>query len=82
MEDMRIDKYLKITRLIKRRTIATKACKDGNVFINEKVAKPGTKVSVGDIIRIEFGENVVTVKVNAISGHIKKEDVSELIDYI
>ena len=82
MEDMRIDKYLKITRLIKRRTVATKACKDGKVFINEKIAKPGTKVDVNDIIRIEFGENIVSVKVKAISGHIKKEDVSELIEYI
>jgi|LGOV01.1.fsa_nt_gb ribosomal 50S subunit-recycling heat shock protein len=82
MEDMRIDKFLKITRLIKRRTVATKACKDGNVFINEKIAKPGTKIAIGDIIRIEFGENIVNVKVIDINGHIKKEDVSNLIEYI
>jgi ribosomal 50S subunit-recycling heat shock protein len=82
MGDIRLDKFLKITRLIKRRTVATKACKDGNVFVNEKIAKAGTKIAIGDIIRIEFGENIVSVKVRDISEHIKKEDVSRLIDYI
>lgn len=79
---MRIDKFLKITRLIKRRTIATKACKEGNVFINDKVAKASTKVRVNDIIKIEFGESVVKVKVKDIQKHIKKEEVDRLIEYI
>ena len=55
---MRIDKFLKVSRIIKRRTVANEACSQGRVLVNDKVAKPGTDVKPGDIIEIRFGENV------------------------
>jgi len=59
---MRIDKYLKVSRLIKRRTLANEACEQGRVLINGKVAKPGTEVKVGDIIEIRFGNSTTKLK--------------------
>ena len=53
---MRIDKFLKVSRIIKRRTVANEACSQGRVLVNDKVAKPGTDVKPGDIIEIRFGE--------------------------
>lgn len=79
---MRIDKFLKVSRLIKRRTVAKKACEDGNVFVNDQAVKPGHQVEINDIIRIEYNDNTVQVKVKDIQSHIKKENVEELIEYI
>jgi len=81
-ETMRIDKFLKVSRLIKRRTVAKKACEDGNVFVNDSEVKPGNEVTIGDIIRIEYNESTVKVKVLTIKDHVKKEEVSDLIEYI
>ncbi|MEF9959795.1 MAG: RNA-binding S4 domain-containing protein [Niameybacter sp.] len=75
---MRIDKYLKLTRIIKRRTIAQEACDQGRVSINEKVAKASTNVSVGDIIQIQFGEKLLKYEVLDIKEHVKKEDTESL----
>lgn len=75
---MRIDKYLKIARIIKRRTIANKACEAGRVLINDKVAKSGTKVVVGDVVKIRFGDNVTKFEVLEIKDHVRKEEVSNL----
>ncbi len=71
---MRIDKFLKNSRLIKRRTIAKEACDQGRVFVNDKVAKAGTEVKVGDIIRVEFGNNSISAQVLNLSESCKKED--------
>ena len=60
---MRIDKFLKNSRLIKRRSVAKEACEQERILINDKVAKPGTEVREGDVIRIQFGNSVVTAKV-------------------
>lgn len=73
---MRIDKYLKVSRLIKRRTIANEACDAGRISINGKVAKAGSEVKVGDIIEIQFGNNVTKVQVTAIKESTKKEDAA------
>jgi ribosomal 50S subunit-recycling heat shock protein len=75
---MRIDKYLKNSRLIKRRTLANEACETGHVSINSKVAKPGTEVKLGDIIEIRFGSNLTTVEVTSIAEHATKADSKEM----
>ncbi|MGL4799448.1 MAG: RNA-binding S4 domain-containing protein [Cellulosilyticaceae bacterium] len=75
---MRIDKYLKLTRIIKRRTIAQEACDQERVKINDKVAKAGTQVKIGDIIEITFGTNVSKYEVLEIKEHVKKEDTDSL----
>lgn len=70
---MRLDKYLKVSRIIKRRTVANEACDAGRVTVNDKVAKAGTEVKVGDIIEIKFGNNTTKVEVLEISETQKKE---------
>lgn len=75
---MRIDKYLKVSRLIKRRTLANEACERGRVKINGKIAKPGTDIRVGDIIEIQFGDNITRVEVTRISEHVTKEESKEM----
>ena len=79
---MRLDKYLKVSRLIKRRTIAQEACDAGRVKVNERVAKSSTKVKVGDIIEIEFGNKSVKVKVLDIQDTTKKEEAKDLFEYV
>ncbi len=79
---MRLDKYLKVSRLIKRRTIAQEACDAGRVKVNDRVAKSSTKVKVGDIIEIEFGNKSVKVKVLDIQDTTKKEEAKDLFEYI
>lgn len=80
--EMRLDKYLKISRLIKRRTIANEACDAGRVLINEKVAKASTEVKVGDVITIQFGNKDVSVRVTDIMDTTKKELAKELFEYL
>lgn len=75
---MRIDKYLKVARIIKRRTIANQACEAGRVLINDKVAKAGTKVKVGDIVEIRLGNNTSRFEILQLKDHVKKEEVSNL----
>ena len=79
---MRLDKYLKVSRLIKRRTIANEACDTGRVMINDKVAKASTDVKVGDVITISFGNKEVKVEVLDVAETVKKDDAKELFKYI
>ena len=79
---MRLDKYLKISRLIKRRTIANEACDAGRVLVNDKEAKASTNVRVGDIITINFGNKEVKVEVLEIQETVKKEEAKELFKYL
>lgn len=79
---MRLDKFLKISRLIKRRTIANEACDAGRVMVNGKVAKASVNVKVGDIIEIQFGEKTVKVEVLDIQETMKKEVAAELYRYL
>lgn len=79
---MRLDKYLKVSRLIKRRTVANEACDSGRVMINGKVSKASTEVKLGDIIEIQFGNKEVKVKVTEIIDSTKKEQAKDMFEYI
>ena len=79
---MRIDKFLKNSRLIRRRTVAKEACDQGRVSINGKVAKAGTEVSVGDVIHIEFGNSSVSARILEISESCKKEAATKMYEII
>lgn len=79
---MRLDKYLKVSRLIKRRTIANEACDSGRVLINGKVAKASAEVKLDDIIEIQFGNKSVKVKVTEILDTSKKELAKDMFTYI
>lgn len=75
---MRIDKYLKLSRIIKRRTIAQEACDAGRVMVNDKLAKASTDVKVGDTIEIRFGDKPYKYEVLEIKEHVKKEEAENL----
>ena len=79
---MRIDKYLKVSRLIKRRTIANEACDQGRITVNGKVIKASYDVKENDIIEIKMGERVIKVKVLSIAEHVLKNDASGLYEVI
>ena len=82
MESMRLDKFLKVSRIIKRRTVANEACDAGRVQINGKPAKASVDVKVGDKITINFGNKDVSVEVLDVQETIHKEDVTNLYRYI
>ena len=79
---MRLDKFLKVSRLIKRRTVANEACDAGRVMVNDKPAKASAQVKAGDIIEIQFGSRNVKVEVLDIKETVKKEDVENLYRYL
>ncbi len=81
-ESMRLDKYLKVSRLIKRRTVANDACDAGRVMVNDKVVKASYDVKVGDVIEIAFGNKSVKVRVTMIADSTKKEDAKDMFEYI
>ena len=75
---MRLDKYLKVSRLIKRRTVANTACDNERVLVNGKEAKPSYQVKVGDVLEIAFGQRTVKVEVVDVAEHTTKEAASAL----
>ncbi len=79
---MRLDKFLKVSRLIKRRTVANEACDAGRVLVNEKPAKASLNVKTGDIIEIQFGTNSVKVEVLDVQETVKKDEAKELYRYL
>ncbi|MCR4778862.1 MAG: RNA-binding S4 domain-containing protein [Lachnospiraceae bacterium] len=79
---MRLDKYLKVSRLIKRRTVANTACDAGRVMINDKPAKASANVKEGDIIEIGFGDKTVKVEVLDVAETVRKEEAKEMYRYI
>lgn len=79
---MRLDKYLKVSRLIKRRTVANDACDAGRVSVNGKVVKASYDVKVGDVIEIAFGNKNVKAEVTMIADTTKKEEAKEMYKYI
>ena len=79
---MRLDKYLKVSRLIKRRTVANEACDAGRVLVNDKPAKASVKVKPGDIIEIQFGTRTVKVEVLDTKDTTKKEEAGDLFKYL
>ena len=79
---MRVDKFLKNSRLIKRRTIAKEACEQNRILINDKPAKAGSVVSVNDIITLDFSSRLVKVKVLDIKEHVTKDDAKGMYEVI
>jgi len=79
---MRLDKYLKVSRIIKRRTLAKEVADNGRITINDRIAKSSTPVEEDDIITIQFGNRIVTVKVLALLDSTKKEDARNMFEII
>ena len=79
---MRLDKFLKASRLIKRRTVANEACDAGRVLINDRPAKASAQVKAGDVLEIQFGSKAVKVEVLNVQETVKKEEAQELYRYL
>ena len=79
---MRLDKYLKESRIIKRRTIANEACDNGRVLVNDKLAKASLEVKVGDVITVSFGNKETKVRVLSDKAPLHKEDAEKMFEYI
>lgn len=79
---MRLDKYLKVSRIIKRRTIAKEISENNRVFVNEKQAKPSYEVNVNDIITLDLSSRIITVKVLDIKPYSKAEDCEKMYEII
>ncbi len=79
---MRIDKFLKVSRIIKRRTVANEACDASHIVVNGRVVKASYDVKVGDIVEISFGERTLKIKVLDVREVIRKNDASELYEVI
>ena len=79
---MRLDKYLKNSRIIKRRTVAKDACEKGRVEVNGRMAKPGLELKTGDEIKITFGSNILKVRVLAMPETVRKEDADSMYEVI
>ncbi|MGG7144002.1 RNA-binding S4 domain-containing protein [Clostridium nigeriense] len=79
---MRLDKYLKVSRIIKRRTVAKEVCEGQRVSINGKVAKPSTVIKEGDIIEIQFANRSLKARIINIAEHVKKENAKEMYEIL
>lgn len=79
---MRLDKYLKVSRIIKRRTIAKEIADNGRIQINDRIAKSSTKLEVGDIIKIQFGNKIVEIKVLLLLDSTKKLDATNMFEIV
>lgn len=79
---MRLDKFLKLSRLIKRRTVANEACDAGRVSLNGKVVRASAEVKAGDIIEIQFGNKVTTAKVKLVKDVVRKEEADLMIELL
>ena len=79
---MRLDKYLKVSRLIKRRTVANEACDAGRVLLNDEVARASAEVKAGDVITIQFGNKDVKVEVLTVQETVRKEEAKEMFQYL
>lgn len=82
MKKLRLDKFLKVSRIIKRRTVAKEACDGKRVSINGKIAKAGSEINEGDIIEITFKEKGIKAKVLKIQEHVRKEEASEMYEIL
>ena len=79
---MRLDKFLKVSRIIKRRTVANDACDTERISVNGRVVKASYNVKVGDIIEVSFGQRTLRVRVTDVKETVKKDDASELYEVI
>ena len=79
---MRLDKYLKVSRVIKRRTVANEACDAGRISVNGNTAKASYEVKIGDILEVRLGANPMKIRVLGITAVVKKEEVGDLYEII
>ena len=79
---MRLDKFLKVSRVIKRRTVANEACDAGRVMINGKVAKASTEVKVDDIVEIKYGEKMIKFQIKSVANVVSKEGANEMVEIL
>lgn len=79
---MRIDKYLKVSRIIKRRTLAKEVTESERILVNDKIVKPSYNVKIGDLITIEFGNKSVTIRVLEINEQTKKQDANSMYELV
>lgn len=79
---MRLDKFLKVSRVIKRRTVANEACDTGRVSINGKPAKASYDVKVNDIVEIRYGEKIIKFRVNAIEENARKAEAGNMVEFL
>lgn len=79
---MRLDKFLKVSRIIKRRTVAKEACDKGIVTINGKQAKSSSEVNAGDVLEITFGEKIMKFKITEVKEHVLKSEANEMYEII
>ena len=79
---MRLDKYLKVSRIIKRRTVAKDACENGRVSINNKVAKPSTEVKEGSIIEIQYANRTLQARILNVAEHVRKDEAKAMYEIL
>jgi ribosomal 50S subunit-recycling heat shock protein len=79
---MRVDKFLKVSRIVKRRTVAKEAADAGRVSVNDRTAKAGTEVSAGDEITVRFGTSVLRVRVVSVAESVRKEDAADMYEVL
>lgn len=79
---MRIDKFLKVSRILKRRTVAADAAKGGKVSVNGREVKPGYALKIGDVVELKFGSGILKFRVLALKETVKKDEASELYEVI
>ncbi len=79
---MRLDKFLKLSRIIKRRTVANDVCAQGRVSVNDKVAKPATDIKIGDVLEIRFGTGPVRLRVLSIAELVRKNEATEMYEIL
>ncbi|HEY8396160.1 MAG TPA: RNA-binding S4 domain-containing protein [Bacilli bacterium] len=79
---MRLDKFLKVSRIIKRRTVAKEAGDSGKILVNSKLAKPGTVLKVGDIVEVNYFKKTIVFKVLSLQPSVKKEEAKEMFEII
>ncbi len=79
---MRLDKFLKISRIIKRRTVANDACSESHVLVNGKIVKPAYNLKIGDVIEVQFGQRVFRCRVKQMPEHALKSEAAELYEIL
>ncbi len=79
---MRVDKFLKVSRILKRRTVSKELADHDRIVVNGKIAKPSTKIKVNDLIEVTFGQRVIKVRVLQIVDHTKKEDAAMMYEVV
>ena len=79
---MRLDKYLKVSRIIKRRTVANDACSEQHVLVNSRIVKPGYDLKIGDVIEVQFGHRVFRCKVKDMPEHVGKNEAANLYEVL